>query len=156
MRNGYTRAATGLALAAIVSWSAGLAAADDISHSKQADGLTVYYGLVPAKSLHGFAEGSDEAAAHRHIPRGKHADHLVVAVFEGNSVVRVTDAQVTARVRNLGFGWTEKTLVPTTVGGALTFCNYFVIYDHDNYMIDIDIQRPGVAGIATAEFKHRG
>jgi hypothetical protein len=132
----------------------GTAPAADTSGYKVVGGLTVYYGVIPAEALRTFQKGSPEATAHARIPGGKHVHHLVVAVFEGKSMERITDAQVTARVRETGLGWTKKRLEPTTLNDALTFCNYFTFYDHTNYTIEINVRRPDAPAIVAAEFKY--
>ena len=154
MRKSYVRTAFGLACAAIVMLFAGTALADHSGY-KVVDGLTVYYGVIPAAVLRTFPKGSPEARAHARIPSGKHTYHLVVAVFEGDSMERVTDAQVTVRVKETGLGWIKKHLEPTTLNDAVTYCNYFTFYDHATYTLDIDVRRPGPTATVTAEFEYR-
>ncbi len=152
MRRSYVRAAFGLAQAAVVMLFAGTALADHSSGYKVADGLTIYYAVIPAEMLRAYPEGSPEATAHASIPRGKNAHHLMVGLFEGKSMERITDAQVTARVRETGLGWTKRRLEPATIADALTYCNFFTFGNYAIYTIVIEVRRPGSSAIVTTEF----
>jgi hypothetical protein len=155
MRKSYVRTAFGLAQAVVFALVVGTPLSADTSGYKVVDGLTVYYGVIPAKALREYPKGSPEAKAHARIPGGKHVHHLVVAVFEGDHMERITDAQVTARVRETGLGWTKKRLEPTTLNDALTFCNYFTFYDRTNYTIEIDVRRLGAPATVATKFEYR-
>lgn len=152
MRRSYVRAAFGLAQAAVVMLFAGTALADHSSGYAVADGLTIYYAVIPAEMLRAYPKGSPEAKAHASIPRGKNAHHLMVALFEGKSMERITDAQVTARVRETGLGWTNRRLEPATIADALTYCNFFTFGNYAIYTIVIEVRRPGSSAIVTTEF----
>lgn len=152
MRRSYVRAAFGLAQAAVVMLFAGTALADHSSGYKVADGLTIYYAVIPAEMLRAYPKGSPEATAHASIPRGKNAHHLMVALFEGKSMERITDARVTARVRETGLGWTKRRLEPATIADALTYCNFFTFDNYAIYTIVIEVRRPGSSAIVTTEF----
>jgi len=155
MRKTYPRTALGLALAAAVMLFAGAAAADHSSGYKAADGLTIYYAVIPAEELRSYPEGSPEAAMLGGIRRGKNAHHLMVAVFEGKSMTRITDAQVTVRLREVGLGWSSKHLEPLTIADALTYCNFFSFDTHALYTIVIEVRRPGFPAVVTAEFEYK-
>ncbi len=152
MRRSYVRAAFGLALAAGVMLFVGTALADHSSGYKVADGLTIYYAVIPAEMLRAYPKGSPEATAHASIPRGKNVYHLMVGLFEGKSMERITDAQVTARVRETGLGWTKRRLEPATIADALTYCNFFTFGNYAIYTIVIEVRRPGSSAIVTTEF----
>ncbi len=155
MRRSYVRAAFGLAQAAAVMLFVGTALADHSSGYKVADGLTIYYAVIPAEMLRAYPEGSPEATAHASIPRGKNVDHLMVALFEGKSMERITDAQVTARVRETGLGWSKKRLEPMMLYNASTYCNFFTFDNHALYTIVIDVRRPGSSAVVTTEFEYK-
>jgi hypothetical protein len=155
MRRNYLRTALGLALAAVVMLFAGAAVADHSSGYKAADGLTIYYAVVPAEELRSYPKGSPEAAMLGGIRRGKDAHHLMVAVFEGKSMERVTDARITVRVREVGLGWSSKHLKPLTIADALTYCNFFAFDTHALYTIVIEVRRPGSSAVVATEFEYR-
>ena len=155
MRKSYVRATLATALAAVVALFVGTGYAADSSGYKTVDGLTIYYAVIPAEILRLSPEGSTEATMHGGVPRGKHIHHLMVALFEGKNMKRVTDAQVTARFREIGLGWKKKQLEPFTVAGALTYGNYFTFSDLGRYTIDIEVRRPGSSDVVTTEFEFR-
>ena len=155
MRRSYVRAAFGLAQAAVVMLFAGTALADHSSGYAVADGLTIYYAVIPAEVLRAYPKGSPEAIAHRSIPRGKNVDHLLVALFEGKSMERITDARVTVRFRETGLGWAKKRLEPMTLNDALTYCNFFTFDNHATYTIAIEVRRPGSSAVVTTEFEYK-
>ena len=155
MRRSYVRTAFGLAQAAVVMLFAGTALADHSSGYKVVDGLTIYYAVIPAELLRAYPKGSSEAAAHASIPRGKKAHHLLVALFEGESMERVTDARVTIRVREIGLGWARKRLEPRTIAGALTYCNFFTFDNYALYTIVIEVRRPGSSETITTEWEFK-
>ncbi len=138
----------------VAMMAAGAAMSADINRSLTADGLLVYYGIVPARDLRNFPAGSEEAMAHRHIPLGQHVYHLVVAVFEKNNNERVTDVHLSARIQEPGLFGIQKPLDPTVLDGNLTFCNFFTLADNHEYRIKIDIQRPGDSQVVTANFNY--
>ena len=155
MRRSYLRAAFGLALTAAVMLFVGTAAADHSSGYKAADGLTIYYAVIPAEVLRAYPKGSPEAIAHRSIPRGKNVDHLLIAVFEGKSMARITDARVTVRVREIGLGWAKKRLEPMMLYDASTYCNFFTFDNHATYTIAIEVRRPESSAVVTTEFEYK-
>ncbi|MFQ5623828.1 MAG: hypothetical protein ACE5FS_10575 [Paracoccaceae bacterium] len=155
MRSSFAKSIANVACAAAISLIAGGVFAGDVDHRKVVNGLTVHFGIVPVDRLRSFPEESEEAAAHISIPAGRDVQHLVVAVFEGKEMKRVTDVDVYARVREPGLAWTTKHLGPTTLNGATTFCNYFTLHDHRDYVIDIDIKRADTNKTVTAEFDYR-
>ena len=153
MRRSYVRATLAIVLTATAILFVGPALADH-SGIKTANGLTIYYTVIPTDALRTFSQDSPEAITHSRIPKGKHVHHLLVAVLDGKNMERITDAKVTARVREVGLGWKKKHLEPATFNNELTYCNYFTFYDHTNYTIDIDAQRSNSSDIVTAEFQH--
>ncbi len=155
MWRSYVRAAFGLAQAAVVMLFVGTALADHSSGYKVADGMTIYYAVIPAEMLRSYAKDSPEAIAHERIPRGKKAHHLMVALFEGESMERIKDARVTVRIRETGLGWTKKRLEPMTLNDALTYCNYFTFSSHALYTVVIEVRRPGSPAVVMTEFEYR-
>ncbi len=155
MRRSYVRAAFGLAQAAVIALVVSTAHADDTSGYKVADGLTIYYAVIPAEMLRSYPKGSPEAITHRSIPGGKHVHHLMIALFEGKNMERITDAQVTVRVRETGLGWAEKRLESMMLYDALTYCNFFTFSKLGRYTIKIEVRRPESSAVVTTEFEYR-
>ena len=64
---------------------------------------------------------------HGGIPRSRHAYHVMVALFDAQSLQQITDADVTALVAEVGFAEEQKQLEKLTVADAVTYGNYFEI-----------------------------
>lgn len=122
---------------------------------RTANGLTIYLGVMPAQLLQGHEPGHPEKEMHGGVPRGKHRYHVMVAVFEKESGRRVTDAQVRARVAEVGLAGQDKVLEPMVIAGAMTFGNYFTMAAPRPYDIAISIRRPGTQRPVEVKFVHR-
>jgi len=108
----------GLALVAILSLFSGAAFAADSSDYKIVDGLAIYYAVLSAEVIRGHPKGHPEAVMHGGVPAGKHVHHVLIALFDGESMERITDAQVTASVGEIGLAKRKKALEPFTVADA--------------------------------------
>ena len=76
----------------------------------------------------------------------------MLALFDDPGGERITDAIVTARVAPLALTGPTKTLDPTVVAGALTYCNFFRISPSDTTVIQVEIRRPDVLRMIQARF----
>ncbi len=135
--------------------AANTALAADTAGQKIVDGILLYYSVVPAELIRGYSKDNPEAAMHGGAPSGTHAHHVLVALFDRDSRERITDAVVTASVREIGLGATEKPLEPFTVADALTYGNYFDMPTKTIYHIDVKIRRPGLSEVVDAQFDYR-
>ncbi len=77
----------------------------------------------------------------------------MVALYDAETAVRITDAEVTATVRPVGLSGTTKKLEPFMVSDAMTYCNYFNMPVYGEYRIKIEIRHAGVPGVTKAELK---
>ena len=111
--------------------------------SPQTEGaFTVYLGVVPAAVTRGHVPTHVEAEMHGGPPQqGRHAVHLVAAVFYKTSGKRVETVEVTARISSNG---TEIGVIPLkkmSINGALTYGGYATLTTATNYQIRIDVLR---------------
>jgi hypothetical protein len=119
-----------------------------VEDTKTAGGLTVYLGVVPAEIVKGPASRSADQPMHGGTPIGMHEYHIVVAVYDSVSKLRVTDATVTAKVSGLGLAGPEKALEQMKVPGTfadsdnITYGAFFNLTP-DLYTIRLSVQRPG-------------
>lgn len=126
--------------------------------SKTVGGLTVYLGVVPAEIVRGPGPHSAEQPMHGGMPKGAHEYHIVVAVYDSVSSIRITDATVIAKVSGLGLAGPQKTLEQMKVSGAIadgdniTYGAFFNLTS-DIYTIRLSIQRPGKQPVVL-EFKY--
>ena len=127
--------------------------AQNASGSKTVDGLTVYFGVLPAALLRGDAKQHVEEA-HGDVPRGPHAYHVVAAVFDAESGRRVEDATIDARVGPLRLGSVTRRLEPMAIAGALTYGNIFTLRVDGPYQIAFIVTVPHRADPVVVEFSY--
>ena len=132
----------------------GVATATETDLSKTAGGVTVYLGIVPAEIVKGLPSGSaTERPMHGRTPKGPHEYHVVAAVFDATSGVRVSDAVVTAEVSGLGLSGAKKKLEPMQISGTTTYGGFFDLPGFDLYTVKLTVERSG-AGPAALQFKY--
>ncbi len=104
------------------------------------DGLTIYYGVLPAEMV-----AQQEHGAGKHMQStyaaGGDTHHLVVAIFEEQTGKRLSDASVRARVEPLGGASQEKLLEPMKIADTVTFGNFFRMEGDMPYVIHLRIRR---------------
>lgn len=118
-------------------------------------GVAVYYAVVPAEMIRGHLRQHPEATMHGGIPGRPHAHHVLIALFDAESFERITDAEVTATVSEIGLAGQTKRLEPFTVAEALTYGNYFEFRPRTHYRVRIDVKRPGAEGASRVEFEFK-
>jgi len=111
------------------------------AQSKTADGLTVYFGVMPAAIIKGLPAHASEPPMHGGAASGAHDYHMVVAVFDAATHARISDATVTAKVSGLGLSGPEQTLEAMKIADTVTFGTFFDM-PPDLYRISLAVQRP--------------
>ena len=96
--------------------------------------------MVPAEIVKGQHPAGPQV--HGGAPKGAHEFHVVAAVFDAATDVRVTDAAVTAKVSALGLSGPQKALEPMKIADTTTFGAFFNL-SADLYAIKLTVQRPG-------------
>jgi hypothetical protein len=134
----------------------GVSFADDPTGYILVDGISVYYAVLPAEMIRDYPKGSLEFDMHGGPPAGKHIHHVMVALFEGKTLERITDAEVRAAVAEIGLAATTRELEPMSIASALTYGNYFHFYNLATYKVTIKIRRAGsITAMKTSfEYKH--
>ncbi len=127
----------------------GGATAAEVGQYRVADGLALYLGVIPAEIIRGQDEGMHGTGA----ARGKHLNHIVVAVFDATTGERITDAEVSARVAEVGLAGREKSLEKMSIAGTVSFGNYFDLRGSGPYRIEVRVRRPG-AKVVSTEFRY--
>ena len=125
---------------------------------KTVDGLTVYLGVVPAAVTRAHPPQHTERTMHGGVSKPSiHDVHLLVAVFNSASGVRLRNIKVTARIHATGRNLGTVSLKPMTVNGALTYGGYAKLGWDEDVMILVDIRRPGRTprtSTVTAQFQY--
>jgi hypothetical protein len=123
--------------------AAGAVRAAEDAQFKTADGLAVYLGLVSAAIVKGHPSGHSEQTMHGGAPSGPREYHLVIAVFDAATSVRISDAAVIAQVSGLGLAGDTKALEPMSIAQTSTYGGFFDLPGRDIYTVKLKIQRPG-------------
>jgi hypothetical protein len=118
-------------------------------------GIAIYYATIPAEIIRGHTQEHPEATMHGGVPASQHAYHVMVALFDAQSFLRITDADVTANVAETGFAGEKKRLEKFTVADALTFGNYFEMLPNIGYQIKITVKTPDSKDEAHVEFQFK-
>lgn len=125
------------AIAALV-WVATAAAGHQAQHLA-AGGMEIYYGVLPVEMVQGHPPD------HGSKPAGKSSTHLVVALFDSATGRRISDAQIGARVYELGLGEQSKQLDPMHIADTVTYGQYFRMAGPGPYRVSLSIRKPGLA-----------
>ena len=122
---------------------------------KQADGLAIYFVVVPAAFALGHPAQHTGRGMHGDVPQGRYVHHLLVAVFDSATGMRITNAKVTAVVQGgLQSSATRIELEAMVVGGGQAYGGFASLPPRDRYRIEIEVARPGVAPVR-AVFSHQ-
>jgi len=130
------------------------ALADSSSDSQTVGNLVIYLGLLPAPMILGHPPEHPEASMHGDRPAGADQYHVIVALFDARNGERITDAEVSARVSEIGLGGQEKKLDPMKIAGTVTYGNYFKMAGAGPFRIRLDIRGPGEGDHISAMFEH--
>jgi hypothetical protein len=141
-------------LIVVAALAAGTAGAQGAHTSRQSSGgLLFHYGLVPAEIVLAHPEAHPERQMHGGGRRGE--SHIVLALFDDNARTRVAEAEVTLHMTLAGGGSVTKRLEPMTIAGQVGFGGFVSVGAPGTYSIRFDVRRPGIAGVASAQFEHR-
>lgn len=129
-------------------------AAEEAPGLQTIGGLTVYLGVLPAAVVQGHREDHPEAAMHGGVPSGRHAYHVIAAVFDATMGERIEGADIQARVSPLGLAGVTRQLEPMLIAGTITYGNYFTFDGSGTFRIDLTITHPPGAAPLHMEFTY--
>jgi hypothetical protein len=122
---------------------------------KQADGVVIYFAVVPAAFVFGHPAEHTGGGMHGGTPEGRYVHHLLVALFDSATGMRITDASVVAVVQGgRQPSETRIELTPMTIGGAQAYGGFATLPPRDRYHVEIEVARPGAAAVR-AVFSHQ-
>ncbi len=124
---------------------------DHVGQSTTVDGMSVHFGLMPAKVLRQRPEWYPEHEQSE-IPSGKDFYHVRLVLFDNSTGERIANAVVEARVSPLGLTGPKRSLVSIRWNGATTYCNFFRLSPLDTYVIRAVIRRPDVSRATKVRF----
>jgi hypothetical protein len=117
--------------------------------------VVIYIGLLPAEMIRGHPAEHPEATMHGGVPKGIGVYHVVIALFDVKTGERITNADLTARVSEIGLPGQEKKLEPMEIAGTVTYGNYFPMVGAGPFRISLAIHLPGIPKELKAVFEHR-
>jgi hypothetical protein len=125
------------------------------SDSMTVSNVLVYMGLLPTEMIRGHAQGHPEVSMHGGQPHESGEYHVVIALFDAKTGARITGAEVTARVSEVGLSGEEKKLEPMQIAGTETYGNYFRMPGKVPFLINVTARIPGESQEIKATFEHR-
>ena len=131
------------------------AAASHVDQYKLVGGMAVYFGVLPPEIVRGHALEHPEGPQHGGVARGKTTSHVVVALFETRAGRRISDAEVSARVGEIGRTGERKKLEAMKINGIVSYGNEFAMSAKAPYRIAVEIRTPGAAKPVRAEFEYK-
>ena len=140
----------GWASAAIAILLTGAASVQGAQLTKQAQGMIIHVGVTRAV----VAQASADPTMHGGVPAAKGSHHVVVALYDRTGNQRISEAEVTARVGEIGLASVEKKMEPMVIDKTVTWGNYFQMSAPGQYRIEVRIRRPGAAGDASVNFDY--
>jgi hypothetical protein len=123
---------------------------------QQVDGLVIYFVIVPTAFVLGHPAEHTGRGMHGDTPDGRYVHHLLVALFDAATGVRITNASVTAVVQGgRQPSETRVELLPMTIGGAQAYGGFATLPPRDRYRVEIQVVRPSDAAPVRAVFSHQ-
>jgi hypothetical protein len=119
------------------------------NETQAAAGLKVELGIVPAENISGA-----ERQMHGGVPSGRSMYHVMVAIFDAKTGARITDAQVRARVEEVGLTREEKALESMQAAGAVTYGNFFRMAGQGTFRVTVQVRLPGTTRMTELQFEH--
>ena len=131
-----------LGILAVAMGLAAQALAAETGRHQRLGGIDIYYGILPAEVVGRHPPEHEEKTMHGGTPAKKVGYHLVVTLLDADGQ-RITDAEVTATVGELGMAGTRRKLETMRIEDTLSYGNYFELRGAGPYRIAIEVRRPG-------------
>lgn len=132
-----------LLIAIVGSLAAVAVATADVSENpRTAGGVEVFLGVQPAALVSRVhPREHPEAEMHGGSPRGRHLQHVLVALFDAATGERIEEATVEVRLTPPGLATLTRSLEPMVIADTVTYGNYFNMSVDGNYRISVSIRR---------------
>ena len=135
----------------------GVALATAGVRSVEADGVTVYLGVVPAEIARASLTphvGPARDAHGRPVGSGE-AHHFVIALFDSATDARIENAEVTATLTARGQHASGQRLEPMRINDTVTYGAVFDVAAGIEHRLDVEIRIPGRERAVAASFRYR-
>jgi hypothetical protein len=117
--------------------------------------VLIYLGVLPAAMIRGHPAGHPESLMHGGVPAGADEYHVLIALFNAKTYERISNAEVSARVSEVGLSGAEKKLEAMQIAGTTTFGNYFEMKGMGPFSIEVSVDIPGASERINVVFEHR-
>jgi hypothetical protein len=137
--------------------TAGSVMADDTPDTgHRADGLVIYFAAIPAAFVRAHPAEHTGREMHGGAPDDPYVHHLIVALFDSKTGMRITDASVVAVIRG-GISQLEARveLGPMAIAGAQVYGGFADLPPRDRYRVEIEVVRPGGGAAVRTAFWHQ-
>lgn len=125
------------------------------AQSKVEQGLVAYLGILPAALVKGHDPEHSESTMHGGSTSGQHEYHILVAVFEESTGLRVSNADVFATIAGLGHvGGMRVQLEPMKIADTTTYGNFVTFPGADLYTITVLVRRSEASHPVAFEFSY--
>ena len=122
---------------------------------KTVGNVLVYLGLLPTEMIRGHPQEHPEASMHGGVPSGSGQYHVIIALFDAKTGARIENADISARVFEIGLAGVEKKLESMQIAGTISYGNFFPMVGRGPFRISLTIHVPGQAQAIKTEFEHR-
>lgn len=112
--------------------------------SATADGVTGYFGVVPAQLARDTlpAHGKSERDPHGRLTATGGDHHFIVALFEAADGQRISEASVVAEHRADGGSAERKQLDAMRIGDTISFGNFFDLDARRRHEFTVEVTQP--------------
>ncbi|MGE3703181.1 MAG: hypothetical protein AB7G08_31205 [Hyphomicrobiaceae bacterium] len=137
--------------------TAGSVMADDMPDAgHRADGLVIYFAAIPAAFVLAHPAEHTGRGMHGDTPDGRYVHHLIVALLDSKTGVRITDARILAVIRGgVSPSETRVEFGPMAIAGAPVYGGFADLPPRDRYRIEIEVVRPNGDAVVRTVFWHQ-
>ena len=118
--------------------------------------MTIDLGVMPAELVQGHStQPGDPQALHGGTPGNSDSHHIVVALFDARTGIRISDARIRAGVGRHSYDHAPDTwLEPMQINGTMTYGNFFLMQGAGEWRIHLEISRPGLTRPSEVDFAY--
>jgi hypothetical protein len=126
--------------------------AQQSDHRKVVGHFSIHLGIVPAEVVRGHAQTHPEGTMHGGLGTARDTHHVMVSILDERSGKQVGEAEVEARVGELGLSSVKKKLELMKIADSTTYGNYFRMAGRGRFQIDVEIRIPGEPRLTSTFF----
>lgn len=126
--------------------------AQQSDHRKAVGHFSIQLGIVPAEAVREHAPTHPEGTMHGGPGTAKNTHHVMVSILDERSGKQVSEAEVEARVGEVGLSSVKKKLEIMKIADSITYGNYFRMAGRGRFQIEVDIRIPGEPRLTTTFF----